>query len=113
MKDHLKWLWAVLVAGFMVVLAFIYGKKPASVIRAQIRENDAKARKLKTQLKVVESKAKEAEGTAEAKEHIEKANTLTIELEAVRAARQKAINETGDLTDDAIAASANAGHNHG
>lgn len=110
MKDHLKWLWTALVAGVMVFLAFLYGKKPPSVIKAQIRENDAKARKLKTQLEVAKSKASEANGEAEAKQHIEKANTLTIELEKVREAR---MNQTGDLTDAALAANANSGRSRG
>lgn len=108
MLQKLKWVLAALVAGALAFLGLLYGKRTASVVRASMRENSAKERVLRTELKASEAQIQTEECEEKRRMHEERTETLTIKLSEIRAARDKEMGKAVNDDDDALAAGDNA-----
>ena len=100
-RDKAKWVALAAVAVGGTALAIIYGKETGSVLDAKIKEHNARGKLLNAQRAAELKKAAAAESEEEAKEHIERADTLTMQAAAVHKKRLTLIEGTGDLDSDA------------
>ncbi len=108
MWKWIKWIGAAVMATGGIILAFLYGKKTPAVHRQRVRAIEAKEAILRHQKEIHLAEAEKAGEDEKGKLHIAKADTLTIKLEDVRKKKEEALSQTGDLTDDELAALDNA-----
>ena len=108
MWTWIKWIALAVVGLGGTIAAFVYGKKTPAVHRARARSAEAKEEVLRLQKEFHLAEAEKADGDEKGKLHIAKADTLTIKLEDVRKKKEEALSQTGDLTDDELAALDNA-----
>lgn len=100
LKELGSTLWAVVLTVLAVagsILAFAYGKKTPSVLRAHIRAHNARGKRLNDKYEAAMKKAEAAQSQDDQRAHMERANTLKVKREDVERERLKLVQESGDL----------------
>lgn len=100
----LKWVLAGAVAVAAWVGCMLYGKRTAQVLSHFAREKEARADRLQAAADHARARAKKAKSDAEAKAHIERADTMelqVIDLETERANITKNLTEKARRLSDA------------
>lgn len=108
MMDKLKWILAAVAAFVLTFLAFVYGKKTTSVLRAKARAHNAKGRVISGEIEVAEAKAsREADDHLRAR-HMAKADLLRSNREKLETERLRLVGELPKVPDVELARRFNA-----
>lgn len=113
LKTAWSWIRYVLLACWAVamgILMFVYGKRTADGLGAQVAAHNAKGKLLNAKIEALNNKAKQEADEKLKRQHSERADTLKIQRREVEEKRLRLMTESGDLVmDDAhLAASDNA-----